>query len=171
MNLSLLHVLSAQQRAQQKDLQEFTATLEREAFPSPRLEKGPIILLNACVLLYLITHGPVFLYNILHILEKSCVRQMSPHFKLICMSLNNIALNMYFSSNFFVYCGADKRFRARLLSVCTGSSSSTSHRASHCSDDMHSVRRQSRFSNRSNVRLSIALPDDLVLPAGLSTVP
>ena len=94
------------------------ASCENVAVPT-RSERAAFALLNSCVLLYLITQWPVFLYGMLHLLEKACVLQVGMAAKKVVLPIINVPFKVNFSTDFLVYCGADSKFRAGLCSACS----------------------------------------------------
>ncbi|XP_055351651.1 sex peptide receptor-like [Paramacrobiotus metropolitanus] len=114
LNAMLLREILKMRRFQQKEL---LAYADRSEIPT-RPENNALILLGGVVILFLITQMPVFAYNIIHLLEKSCVRPVPVSVKRLAAPVLNFLLNVNYSCNFLVYCSVDRRFRQSVYYIC-----------------------------------------------------
>ncbi|XP_055338527.1 neuropeptides capa receptor-like [Paramacrobiotus metropolitanus] len=107
----------------QRSLASHTSSNSSDSTPSnarinPRMEKNALILLGGVVLMFLITQMPVVVHNILHLLEKSCIRRYPVEWRRVAVPVCNFLLNVNYSCNFLVYCSIDKRFRRSVFYLC-----------------------------------------------------
>ena len=85
-----------------------------------KVDRGAVALLFSCVLLYLATQAPAFIYNVWDLLSRSCISQMSSHTKMILAPMLNVLLNLNSSANFMLYCGASPKFRKGVRKLVLG---------------------------------------------------
>jgi hypothetical protein len=112
LNILLLRVI-----LRRRDLQVIQKKTDRDWRSG--VDKGAVAMLAVCVVLYLVTQMPGFVGNVLYLLDKGCVRQLSATTAAVLAPILNICLNVNFSANFLLYYGANSNFRKGVKSLVT----------------------------------------------------
>ncbi|OQV25429.1 hypothetical protein BV898_01105 [Hypsibius exemplaris] len=104
LNALLLRVIARQHRVRRE-------SLHVGEHRSRGVDRGAVAMLLACSLCYLLTQMPGFAGNVLFLLNKACIHQLHPRTVAVLAPILNVLLNVNFSANFLLYCGANPRFR------------------------------------------------------------
>lgn len=165
LNIWLLHVIAEKKRMRRK-LQASEISGD-----SSTSERGALIMLGSCVLLYLFTQTPALVDKVLSLLDKLCVRQKNMELRPFLAPVWNFLLNLNYSINFVLYCGANRKFREKVRKLFYWKISrppSLSEQLLQTPLDLTNNWRLSRDTSRDFYRTGTVWCDDLLSPNNIS---